>query len=89
LEVWKTWNLSARIGIEGLPSATDASQVYKSTEAGGSFSLTFPQFALPLGSGLKRRLGNINPKDQGNWRASPSPIARNIRGILSILRFHI
>jgi outer membrane protein insertion porin family len=54
--------LSARIGIEGLPSATDASQVYKSTEAGGSFSLTFPQFALPLGSGLKRRLGNINPK---------------------------
>jgi outer membrane protein insertion porin family len=54
--------LSARIGIEGLPSATDASQVYKSTEAGGNFSLTFPQFALPLGSSLKRRLGNINPK---------------------------
>ncbi len=54
--------LSARVGIEGLPSATDARRVYRSFEAGGNFSLTFPQFALPLGTTLKRRLGNINPK---------------------------
>lgn len=54
--------LSARIGIEGIPSATDANLIYKSIEAGGNFTLTFPQFALPLGARLKRRLGNINPK---------------------------
>lgn len=56
--------LSARIGIEGIPSATDADLIYNSIEAGGNFSLTLPQFALPLGSRLKRRLGNINPKTQ-------------------------
>jgi len=54
--------LSARVGIEGIPSATDANLIYKSFEAGGNFTLTFPQFALPLGPRLKRRLGNINPK---------------------------
>lgn len=54
--------LSARIGIEGLPAATNANKIYKSTEAGGNFSLTLPQFALPLGPALKRKLGNINPK---------------------------
>ena len=54
--------LNGRIGVEGVASASDATEVYRSTEAGGNLSLTFPQFLLPLGDKLKNRLGDMNPK---------------------------
>lgn len=53
--------INGRIGIEGVPSASNDREIYRSTEAGGNFSLIFPQFILPLSKRTKRRLGNINP----------------------------
>lgn len=54
--------ISGRIGYEGVASATDASQVYSSTEAGAFLNLIFPQFILPLSSSFKSRLAQFNPK---------------------------
>lgn len=54
--------LNARASLEGIPSASDPNIIYRSVELGGNFALTFPQFALPLGPRLKRRLGSINPR---------------------------
>ncbi len=54
--------ISGRIGYEGVASATDASQVYSSTEAAAFLNLIFPQFIFPLSSSFKSRIGKYNPK---------------------------
>ncbi len=58
--------LSARIGVEGVASASDATEVYRSTEAGGNLSLIFPQFLLPLSDRMKTRMAESNPKTRLN-----------------------
>jgi outer membrane protein assembly factor BamA len=55
---------SARAGIEGVPppSGTEGQDAYRSVEAGGNLSLTFPQFVFPLPEIWKSRLGALNPR---------------------------
>jgi len=52
--------MSFRIGLEGV--ATNTGQVFKSLEAGGNLSITFPQFILPIGQNARVKLGQFNPK---------------------------
>ncbi len=52
--------VSGRAGIEGVPPVTEQRNVFKSSEAGGTFSLTFPQFIFPFINRFTR--GEINPK---------------------------
>ena len=57
--------LSGRAGIEGVPPPTGSEgqqDAYRSVEAGGNLSLTFPQFVFPLTDKLKSRLGALNPR---------------------------
>lgn len=54
--------LNGRIGVEGVASATEQLNVYKSTEAGINASLIFPQFLWPFRNETQLRLGKYNPK---------------------------
>lgn len=58
----ENFELNGRIGIEGVASATQDLNVYKSTEAGINASLTFPQFLWPFRNATQIRLGKYNPK---------------------------
>jgi outer membrane protein insertion porin family len=58
----ENFELSGRVGIEGVASATDAENVYKSTQAGINASLIFPQFIWPLREASQIRFGKYNPK---------------------------
>lgn len=58
----ENFELNGRIGIEGVASATQDLNVYKSTEAGVNTSITFPQFLWPFRSATQIRLGKYNPK---------------------------
>ncbi|MEO5599786.1 MAG: BamA/TamA family outer membrane protein [Cyclobacteriaceae bacterium] len=58
----ENFELNGRIGIEGVASATQELNVYKSTEAGINASVTFPQFLWPFRNGTQIRLGKYNPK---------------------------
>lgn len=58
----ENFELNGRIGIEGVASATQDLNVYKSTEAGINASITFPQFIWPLRNATQIRLGKYNPK---------------------------
>lgn len=59
---FETLDLSGRFGFEGVASATSDQNIYKSTEAGINFSMTFPQIIFPLNDRLQFRLGRYNPK---------------------------
>ncbi len=52
--------LSGRAGIEGVPSATEQGNAFKSRELSGNLSLTFPDFIFPFSRNLK--VGDMNPK---------------------------
>ncbi len=54
--------VNGRIGIEGVASATEDLNVYKSTEAGVNGSITFPQFLWPFRTSTQLKLGKYNPK---------------------------
>ena len=54
--------LNGRFGFEGVASATDASNFYKSTEAGINGSIIFPQFLFPFKDGRAYELGKYNPR---------------------------
>lgn len=56
--------LNARAGIEGVPppSGTEGQGAYRSVDAGGNLSLTFPQFIFPLPEDWKSSLGALNPR---------------------------
>lgn len=58
----ENFEVSGRIGYEGVAAVTNATEVYSSTEAGASLNLIFPQFILPLSSRFKSKLGQFNPK---------------------------
>lgn len=58
----ENFELNGRIGIEGVASAAEELNVYKSTEAGVNASLVFPQFLLPLRNATQIRFGRFNPK---------------------------
>lgn len=58
----ENFELNGRIGIEGVASATEDLNVYKSTEAGINASITFPQFLWPFRNATQIRLGKYNPK---------------------------
>ena len=55
------FELSGRFGFEGVASATQIGNIYKSTEANVNSSVTFPQFLFPLGKAALR-IGRFNPK---------------------------
>ncbi|MBY0436240.1 MAG: BamA/TamA family outer membrane protein [Cyclobacteriaceae bacterium] len=55
------FELNGRFGFEGVASATQVGNIYKSTEATINASVTFPQFLLPIGR-LREGLGRLNPK---------------------------
>lgn len=54
--------LSGRFGIEGVASATEELNVYKSIEASANAALIFPQFIWPLREATQIRFGKYNPK---------------------------
>jgi outer membrane protein insertion porin family len=56
------FEISSRLGAEGVASVNNANEIYTSIEAGVNASLTFPQFVLPISNSIKQRLGQVNPK---------------------------
>ncbi len=58
------FEIDGRIGVEGVASASDQDNVYSNIESGANFSLTFPQFFLPLSEDLKFKLKLHDPKTQ-------------------------
>ncbi|HLT72356.1 MAG TPA: BamA/TamA family outer membrane protein [Cyclobacteriaceae bacterium] len=59
---FETLDLSGRFGFEGVASATSDQNIYKSTEAGINFTMTFPQLIFPLSDRMQYMLGRYNPK---------------------------
>ena len=55
-------DFTGRFGFEGVASATNDQNIYKSTEAGVNIIMTFPQIVFPLSERVKYGLGNNNPK---------------------------
>jgi outer membrane protein insertion porin family len=58
----ETFDLSGRFGIEGVASATEKENIYKSTAAGINASLTFPQFIWFFRERRKVKFAEYNPK---------------------------
>jgi outer membrane protein insertion porin family len=58
----ETFDLSGRIGFEGVASVTSDQNFYKSTEAGINASLTFPQFIWPFKEKTRFKHAAFNPK---------------------------
>lgn len=54
--------LNGRFGFEGVASATNVGNFYKSTEAGINGSILFPQFLFPFKEGRAYQLGKYNPR---------------------------
>lgn len=83
----ETFEISGRIGFEGVAPATEVQDVYTSVEGGVNAALTFPQFLIPISADAKRRLGNINPKTRlaigYNYTDRPEYRRRNTNASLS------
>lgn len=58
----ENFELSGRFGFEGVASATEEQNIYKSTEAGVNASVTFPQFIFPFREQTRFRFAKYNPK---------------------------
>ena len=56
--------LNGRLGINGVASYSNEGAVANSRELGGNLSLTIPNFVFPIGSSMKSRLGELNPRTQ-------------------------
>lgn len=56
------FEINGRFGFEGVASATDRSNFYKSTEANINGSITFPQFLFPFSDKMATRLARYNPR---------------------------
>ncbi|MCW5912386.1 MAG: BamA/TamA family outer membrane protein [Cyclobacteriaceae bacterium] len=54
--------INGRYGFEGVASATDRSNFYRSTEAGLNGSITFPQFLFPFSEKTATHLAKYNPR---------------------------
>jgi hypothetical protein len=58
----ENFELNGRYGIEGVASATQDLNVYKSIEGGVNASIIFPQFIWPFREATQVRFGKYNPK---------------------------
>jgi outer membrane protein assembly factor BamA len=58
----ETFELTGRFGFEGVASAADRDNVYKSTEGNINGTITFPQFLFPLVGRTSYQLGRLNPR---------------------------
>ncbi len=58
----ENFELNGRIGIEGVASAANEVNVYKSIEGGANASLIFPQFIWPFRQPVQFKLARYNPK---------------------------
>ncbi|MEZ4972084.1 MAG: BamA/TamA family outer membrane protein [Cyclobacteriaceae bacterium] len=56
------FELNGRIGFEGVASATNDGNFYRSIEGNVNASVTFPQFLIPLSEDAQYRFGRLNPK---------------------------
>jgi outer membrane protein assembly factor BamA len=56
------FELNGRFGFEGVAAATSEGGFYKSTEATGNASVTFPQFLFPFRSAASFRYARNNPR---------------------------
>lgn len=54
--------INGRFGFEGVASATDRSNFYRSTEASLNGSITFPQFLFPFSEKAATRFAKYNPR---------------------------
>jgi outer membrane protein assembly factor BamA len=56
--------LNGRAGIEGVPppAGEEGADAYRSVEAGGNLSLSFPQFIFPLPENWRTFFGALNPR---------------------------
>lgn len=58
------FELNGRFGFEGVASATQQSDFYKSTEATINASVSFPQFLVPMSSERALRYAHFNPRSK-------------------------
>lgn len=58
----ENFELNGRIGFEGVASATNTENIYRSTEAGINSSITFPQFLWPFSDERRYKFGKLNPR---------------------------
>jgi len=58
----ENFELSGRVGFEGVAAATEVDEVYRSIEAGINAALIFPKFILPIRSIKREKFGHLNPK---------------------------
>ncbi len=58
----ETFDLTGRFGFEGVASATESQNIYKSTSAGINASLTFPQFIWFFKERRRIKFAEYNPK---------------------------
>lgn len=58
------FELNGRFGFEGVASATQQSDFYKSTEANINASVSFPQFLIPMSSERALRYAHFNPRSK-------------------------
>ena len=56
--------LNGRFGFEGVASATEQSDFYRSTEANINGTITFPQFLVPMSGNRALRLARFNPRSK-------------------------
>jgi outer membrane protein assembly factor BamA len=54
--------LNGRFGFEGVASATQTGNFYRSTEATGNASVSFPQFLFPFSKAASNRYAQYNPR---------------------------
>lgn len=55
-------DFNGRIGFEGVSSALQTENIYRSIEAGVNTSLTLQKFLFPLNRAAQARFGNYNPR---------------------------
>ncbi|MGF1638319.1 MAG: BamA/TamA family outer membrane protein [Cyclobacteriaceae bacterium] len=55
-------DINIYFGFEGVGAASRATDVYRSIEAGGKLTFTFPQFLMPSSYYFKRKIGKYDPK---------------------------
>jgi len=58
------FEINGRFGFEGVASATQQNDFYKSTEANLNASISFPQFLIPMSSERSLRYARFNPRSK-------------------------
>lgn len=62
LKALEIFEINGRFGFEGVASATQQNDFYKSTEANINASVSFPQFLVPLSTEQYLRYARFNPR---------------------------